>query len=621
MKQNLILVALALPILGFSQIGGFVGDGATVKVKPNTTMYVGGDMTVQSAANVSNDGNINVRGNFTSGNTTDGSNFINTWTSATEYGQLIINQNATVSGKITHQFRLSDTFDYHALGYPFVGNTADDLRAQSGTTATFNANQQSGNNVFNPQRWRAPIWTWNNATFSTDNPGENQVLTPLFYHAVNGYDGYYSFNSATPNNFHGKPNNGPNNNPITSYSGQIQNNRQINVYGEAYGSYIEDVTMSAPDGWTTYANPSDLVTNEMGYGENVYYYGNPYTSNICLDLDANITHIWQTTNMTYVHTNEGGPNEGVGATNTSTMELQTDIGAGDSNVACVRPFHTFGIKTNGDDNIAMNFSDAIKTFIPVSDSIPSYTYNRGGAASDLYQLQINLFDNNDAFTGNRFYLAAHTSFEAAGAVGNEAFNTWLGDKTGFTLKQENADGTVSPTSHGMYINGFNTYSYVAKPLYAAFQNNGTMGSNFTIKANFNENLLNSSNKFYFEDAMTGYVTEVTPGFTYSFTESGSTTDRFRFYWNGLPETLGADDVSLASQTIVYKDGKEHKVRFDRTWNSADIFVYSISGQLVHTAKNLPTNQDYLLPLHGQTTMYVVKAVSNEGVVVTKKVIK
>ena len=64
------------------------------------------------------------------------------------------------------------------------------------------------------------------------------------------------------------------------------------------------------------------------------------------------------------------------------------------------------------------------------------------------------------------------------------------------------------------------------------------------------------------------------------------------------------------------------VRFNKNWKQADIEVYSSVGQLLHSAKKVSTYDDYKLPLDNVTNgVYIVKIKSNDGEIVTKKVIK
>ncbi len=113
------------------------------------------------------------------------------------------------------------------------------------------------------------------------------------------------------------------------------------------------------------------------------------------------------------------------------------------------------------------------------------------------------------------------------------------------------------------------------------------------------------------------------GAEYKFSINPATSmDRFNVYWNGLPEALGVASASVKGETVVYKDHSQFKIRFDKNWDSANVYVYNTLGQLMHTAKNVNTSVDYLIPLNNNTvSSYVVKTVSSEGEIVTKKIVK
>lgn len=64
------------------------------------------------------------------------------------------------------------------------------------------------------------------------------------------------------------------------------------------------------------------------------------------------------------------------------------------------------------------------------------------------------------------------------------------------------------------------------------------------------------------------------------------------------------------------------VRFADTWKSANIEVYDAAGRLMHTATNISTLSDYIIPINGKVKgILVVKATSDTGEIVTKKITK
>ena len=93
------------------------------------------------------------------------------------------------------------------------------------------------------------------------------------------------------------------------------------------------------------------------------------------------------------------------------------------------------------------------------------------------------------------------------------------------------------------------------------------------------------------------------------------------YYEQPAGVLGTSEL-LRGQTVVAKKDSGYVVRFNKNWKSADIEVYSVSGQLLHSAKKVSTYNDYQLPLDNSVnTVYVVKVKSENGEIVTKKIIK
>lgn len=90
----------------------------------------------------------------------------------------------------------------------------------------------------------------------------------------------------------------------------------------------------------------------------------------------------------------------------------------------------------------------------------------------------------------------------------------------------------------------------------------------------------------------------------------------------LPEgaTLGTGNVNN-SQTIIAKKDSQWVVRFAKNWNKATVEVYSATGQLLNTKSQISTGSDYTVPLNYQSkSMFLVRAISDKGEVVTKKIV-
>ena len=638
MKKNLLMAALILPLLSVSaqwtQVGG------TVKVMPNTLKYVEQNYEVTGTSSTLNEGKINVRGDFnaaTAATGMTGAGFHNVWTGRNDYGQLIVDAENMASGTIDSQYKLPGGFAYTPVTFPFTDMTAGKAASQSeitnGTFQDFSATSDDG---FMPGRYRNTIWTWHNSDdgrpesfyFQHEN-AENNSLTPELYHAINTGNQASDDtppNTATKNAYLGIPENGNGGITLESSAYTMGYSWSANDVGELFASYVEDVAVAKPTGWrmaTAADNEQPGTTTEgvaaNGYGDNISLFANPFTSNIQLNgVDTpnalnNITHVFYIVDNTYEDDYQG-------STDGSQVYVTTLDGNGEpatGNVAdalLVRPHETFFFKASGAVNVALG--ENVKTFEPKTTT--NFTERNGNFNNGFYQVTLDLFNNLGEELNNKAYVFASNEIQPNVRSRYEAYNTTIGN-LGFYSLQENADGTVFAdlADQKVLINGVNATDYVALPIHLGFKGQGT----FTVKTRLTQNLANSSNVFYFEDTETGLIFEVTPDFEYTFTSAGNTEDRFNMYWNGIPENMATDDVNTVSQTLVYKDNKEFKVRFAETWNKADVYVYNMLGQLVHIAKGVNTANDYLLPLKGNASAYIVKAVSDNGEVSTQKIVK
>src|SRR5690606_5697542 len=88
-----------------------------------------GDFVLTDLANapsvIRNGGKIRIIGDFENANTTDGFNFINTWTDSLSYGQVIINDSSTSTGRLTMQKPPIDpaTFTWGQFAIPYHFST------------------------------------------------------------------------------------------------------------------------------------------------------------------------------------------------------------------------------------------------------------------------------------------------------------------------------------------------------------------------------------------------------------------------------------------------------------------------------------------------------------------
>lgn len=629
MKKNLLLAALVLPLLSVSaqwtQVGG------TVSVKPNTLKYVAQDYKVSGVGSkTTNEGNVNVRGNFTIDNATEPTTeFRNKFNSGTQYGQLIINENSTAVGKVVGEFRNTSENVYYnqPLAVPFKNITAAEIASMSGITSPTWVTYSPSSTGFDPNRYKNSVFMWLNQDYALkhlsqfDEVGVTTNVNPTNYFSIN-----QGFNDLVvrDSEYSGNPANIAHSLDLTRFSispgteSQV-NNYSRNIYGEMLGTYLKDPFVQMDYGaWAT----AGRVNADDDFGRNIFMFGNPYTSNLSLlNIDPTGIRGISQPKSTLFNPNINGGNANITFTDPLVIIWDGNQWTGDEEALEVRPFHTFTIKTNNSQDLMLSLNDSNKTFELTSYGAPVHDYTSRNLNDLSFSVKLELFKEDNAI--GRSYIVASSSYESAATEGNEAYHTNLSDEVDaiYTF-QENSDGTIAQelVNSKTYINGINKNSYIAKPIYLAHQ--VVTPGNYTFKGILSESLLNSGNDFYFEDIEEGFIQNITEDFEYTFTANETTTDRFRIYWNGTPEVLNVSDVTSVAKTLVYKNVDDtFKVRFAEHWNKADIFVYNVMGQLVHSAKSVDASIDYPLPLKGQTSAYIVKAVSDKGEVATQKIIK
>lgn len=635
MKKNLFLIA-AFSGFVFSQAQvatAFVKGNTKVKVKQNTLFYVGGDVKVGNYTNnnkVSNEGNIRVTGKFTNDNTDsegkNGKNFVNEYVKNSHYGQLIIDNstNDKVRGGIQGDLQLATTFAYHPISLPFSEYTVKDLvrDAFDLATAAF-PSSTSNNGSYDKNRFKNPVFLWNNTDFTFDHLAKGYVLEAGKYYAVNTqFQSELNAKRDRVTNYYGTPMAKDISFQVSGY--EVPNKMGKNKWGELYGTYISDFTLAMPEGWNTNFRESNNVVNDKNFGNNIFWFGNPYTSNISLAKSSfveGIIAISQPTQNEYDFKSREGEARGTNGNLGYTAD-----GTGDASAIAVRPYHTFVVKANlaKGQTKTFTFKQDMKTFEFSSATAPNMVLKRGDNTPVVYQAGMDIYDAEGNDTNSRFYVVAGDIYEAENkGKGIELNNINFDDALlgAYTL-QEKEDGSVAENlaQNRVYINGVN-FDYVGKPIQVVF--NAPEAGKFSFKTRLNETLENSKYNFYFEDKKEGVVKKVTPDFEYSFTANGKETDRFVMYWMQTPSQLAPKEIEevRTPQTIVFKDFDTHKVRFDSDWKSADVYVYSINGQLLYADKKVNTQNDYTLKLGNSTGVYVVKAVADNGEEVTKKIIK
>ena len=496
MKKNLLIAVMVLPLLSVS--AQWYQTGGTVKVKANTLKYVEGAHEVAGTSTESNEGKVHVNGDFTVGSTAE---FRNEWTDATAYGQLIIDDESVASGNVISEYKNTDynAFYKQSTAFPFTGVSAEEFAVQAGIE-TLVWPGHPGNGVFNNTRWQASVNTWDNQNYALDDMLSSETIET---NGVYGPQRYYSINQMVDelqvrlSDYQGSPANTPHNLVLTSYTisagaESVVNNYSRNIFGEMLGTYLKDAFVTIDyDAWST----NGRLAKPDGFAENLFYFGNPYTSNLDLrpsiPTDGSVVGIQQFSSNTFdPNTNQGNSNLNIDEAGDDITTFSGGSWTGDGeNVLEVRPFHTFAIKTNG-SLASIDLNDSNKTF-NLEFNAPSYVDRTTGSNSNpLNQVKLQLFQDDLAIS--KSYIVAGTDFEAAAQAGNEAYNSTLSEEYAsiYTL-QENEDGTVnSELSNSLtYINGINELNYVAKPVMMAL--NIIEAGDFVLKGILSDDILNS----------------------------------------------------------------------------------------------------------------------------------
>ena len=270
------------------------------------------------------------------------------------------------------------------------------------------------------------------------------------------------------------------------------------------------------------------------------------------------------------------------------------------------PKATVTAKTNADLNIPglkTNSVSALRTASvgKIRKEVPNF-----------HQLKISLVQDNQQLGNPVFLVGADYKKEEGQASGNSNAVFLYGVK----------DNEIEYKSKKEF-NGFNSLSYVGKPLGVGF-NHLTKGQTYRLLFGLYEgnifNKVDKTSEFFLKDTKTNEVTQIDPKKDYTFVADEDVEKRFVIYWKALPESkvLSTANVERATQTtLIYEEAGKSKIRFENISNLANVSVYNASGRLVNTTNNVPTNIDYVLDVN-ITGVYMVKVTYRNGEVRTLK---
>lgn len=625
MKRSYLLIALVFGItsnLGFAQTAYVVGNDK-VQVNQNTLLYFGDGLTITNGATdasvISNDGNVEIVGNYQNNGDTDGKNFVSTWTAENNFGQVIIHDDNAATGWLTMEKRAmdSDVDSWGQFAVPYAYSTPNDAM-QNWFGTTYN----------NGTRYRSSMMLWDNLQLPEfDHLTSASAFSPVGYYILN-----LTYSDANIKDFmddyrddglnvqyNGMPTNGTHSGTWDAVyagfgTGWDSWKNSINSHNERYYTYIDDFVREI---------------EEPDYGKYIYQFGNPYTSNMDLTksniTDYAIRGVMQS--LVADWTEEVGSGEGMSAASDYHIATyQGGVWGGDAAALIVKPFNPFIFVLNSDAGGTFDFNDGIKTF----NMNPSANVIGKNGNSAFYQLEMNLTLDGIP-TSNRFFVIASSNVENGERESFEAEYFNFGNRTGFYLAQEHPEGEhVTYTDRKMHINAINT-DFVGKPIPLFFSALEGDNNTYVLTAKLFEGSIfnklsegnySDENTFLFYDQKTDTLLPIASDFEYTIEPQDPQGARIRYeiYWNEGPEDrLGTGELT-ESRTIIYRDQDLHKIRFNEKWNSADVKVYDISGRSIQSYTNVSTKTDkeLKLPANG---VYVVKIVADNGDVYTQKIIK
>lgn len=635
---------------------------AQMFVSSKTLVYSTGDITINGdKSKITNNGNIRIKdGTYNNKSTDEESGILLAYTDEQNYGQLIINSKTKAIGKIKMQkIPAAGDTDFIYFGSPFEGYKFTDLAKDVTKTASFDtpcptSNIKQGNLTAGKSycdKWNnVPIFVWNNNQYRVDpedGKATNGEFKPgLFYNIKKSK--YSGIDNASINGVPYVALNSPTS--ALSFPKRTFNVGEgaRDVYNALIYTYLSDPFVpSIESSFNSKTKNKDLDDNY--FATMTLQLINPFTSNLNLkEATNNYTGILGIGSYGNITQSAGVTTRY--ASNVSATTISSGVPIGNLNLEIIPPMGNFFIKAipvGGATSLDL-YNDKNQTFETSNYKLPDtndvkikkISYNSLG---NIYQISLKLLNKNKNIFYNNTYIASGTEFETAVLHKNEVYSSNSdNEKTSIYTLPESKTGGIDPilSDIKLYINVMNSNSEkVAIPLGIDINKND--GTTFVITSELAENgkllakginsFSDTNADFYFHDKKLGKSILIDANFNYEFTQNESTKDRFEIYWGknkingGIGEEIisSSDDAqALDDLTIVYKSEDEYKVHFNKNWKKADVKVFSILGQLISSAKNINTENDYLLPIKNvSSSMFIVKISNEKGDTITKKIVK
>lgn len=660
MKTNLLTVGLLAAFLAVDaqmttdpKVITHIDDKATFYVGKGSLVYNGGGLQVKDSGILENHGNVMIVASDatkdvvrTLNGTSDkvegsgvGGTIVNklneptafgTWntnnpaaTPTYTYGQLYIEgiRQDNIKGIVNQEFRSPNHGGYQQFSVPFFGKTASTLSGELGKT-------------FNTTRWsQNEILVWNNDKIVFDNLSSiSNVLgsatrVPYSYYILGGKNLDVASVTRT---LHGVPVSDVTYNTRTlsgagagvSYG---TNGTATNQYNEKYNSYLGD----------NFARTRNKIWDGTDYGKNMYFFTNPYLTNLDLynlNISTDINYIPNINGIRLEPTNvQYQPGVGGSIVGFKYVTNINGVWSGDVDYLLVRPMGTFVIKLLDNSQTPTLDLSKLRRFNYYSRNTStaySVTANRGQTNGTVKELAIIGLNSSGGEVARMYYVVYPDGI--SGNSNNVKGQAAAGSTSLLGSYEENAitggyDNNYM-NSYWLYINEANENDFKGKNIKMVKYTNDIVSFKVQVKENGilipdSQHLLSSNEGFYFR----GPDGNVQPLSQNKVLASAGSSDQDYDVYYGLPSgVLGSDQSNVPSRTMVTYDpyvGK-YVVVFDPNWKKAEVQVFDMSGKLVISAKDINTISNYEINLvENLKNVYFVKVISDQGVTVQSKIIK
>ncbi len=640
MKKKLLAISAVFAVLSLqAQVLTYVGDDATFTVLDEALVYSGGGWQNAGTGEVTNYGDIMVVG--ASGDLFDVASsgkftlkFDETDASKEVYGQLYIKgvPQGLISGNVHKEF-LADAntsaTGKQQIGLPFYNFTILDLKNAVGSTLQVTSTALTTAGRFNP----ATVFVWSNRLARFDQivgADTKKVGKPTDYFAIprrNQSGGIVWDAANTKSTFVGMPVSdiGGLTEGVLLQTSAITNfgsaGTTINSYRERYNSYLDDpfVDKTVASNWSTGL-----------YGERLNQFANPFLTNIDLsnivnDTDGDGAYLSNVEGIAYYAASDLSWSAGSGTTysNANIVMAKTNAGAfqaGDVDKLLIKPLQEVMIKFNDATIPTLNFNNtrrfAQDARVVVYAGVTT-SRNANSIPSDKIVKQVAVILNDAAgHELSRTYYAVSPS-AITGVSEDAKLQGYIADGFIYTKEEVASGGEDVNQTAKLYVNEANEVAFAGKEVVLKINTADAASLSFVVyEAGKKVSSLSNGRSFYIKQGST--ITKIDNDGTLALNGGD-----LGLYYEQPEGTLGATSSSAKVQTVIAKKSNEQWiVRFASTWKSATVEVFSAAGQLLHSGKNISTSGDYNIPLSSNVNgMFIVKATSDNGEVVIKKIVK